>query len=71
MEFLNKPATTANVHEMRNRIQQTLGSDPAVEAITRNEISISRDPVGQVEVFVDAVVSGQPTSLQLSIRSTV
>jgi phage baseplate assembly protein W len=71
VEFLNLPATAANFHEMKNRIQQTLGSDPAVEEITRNEVTLSRNVTGLIQVFVDVVVGGQPTSLSLEIRSTV
>jgi len=71
VEFLNRPATAANIWEMKNRIQQTLGSDPAVEEITRNDVLLDRDVIGLIEVFVDVVVSGQPTSLNFAIRSTV
>jgi len=71
VEFLNKPATAANIYEMKNRIQQTLGADPAVEEVTRNDVLVSRDVTGLIEVFVDIVVSGQPSSLHFAIRSTV
>ena len=71
VEFLNARATAAASYEMKNRIQQYLSSEPAVEEVTRNEVTISRDTIGLVEVFVDVVVSGQQASLQLQIRSTV
>ena len=71
VEFLNAPATAANIFEMKNRIQQSLTSDAAVEEITRNDIEISRNPIGLIEIFTSVVVAGQATALQLEVRSTV
>jgi hypothetical protein len=71
VEFLNARATAGTIYEMKARIQTSLSENAAIEEISRNDVLVSRDPIGLIEIFVDIVLSGQPTAIQLEIRSTV
>jgi len=66
VDFLNLKATTAMIHEVKNRIRSTLLSDPAVEALPRLDVFASAD--GSFEVFVNLRIAGQVEPIALAVR---
>ncbi len=66
--FLNLPASAANIHEMKNRISSTLASDPAVEEVFDPSVVVSRDG-GLIEISVKVRIAGQEETIDVALRS--
>jgi hypothetical protein len=65
-DFLNRRASAADIHEMKNRIRTTLASDPAVDEVSAPEVVVNAD--GMIEVNVDVKIAGQVQPIALGIR---